>query len=85
MRTTMNINDDLYRRAKALAALRGCSVTSVVEDALRTALMEMDAPTQFRGLPVATQPGGPLPGVDLHDSRSLQAMLDEGIPLDALR
>jgi hypothetical protein len=85
MRTTMNINDDVYRRAKALAALRGCSVTSVVEDALRTALLQMDEPTEFHGLPVATQLGGPLPGVDLDDSRSLQAVLDEGIPLDALR
>ncbi|MDP1876107.1 MAG: hypothetical protein Q8M17_00915 [Actinomycetota bacterium] len=85
MRTTMNLNDDLYRRAKALAALRGCSVTSVVEDALRTALMDMEQPTEYRGLPVSKQLGGPLPGVDLDDSRSLQAMLDEGIPLDALR
>ena len=85
MRTTMNINDDLYRQAKALAAVRGCSVTSVIEDALRTALMEFERPAEFHGLPVARQGGSVLPGIDLHDSRSLQAVLDEGIPLDALR
>ncbi len=85
MRTTMNLNDDLYRRAKALAALRGCSVTSVVEDALRTALLELERPSEFRGLPVSRQGGGLMPGIDLHDSRALQAVLDEGIPLDALR
>lgn len=81
----MNFNDDLYRQAKALAAVRGCSVTSVVEDALRTALMEFEQPSTFRGLPVSRQGGDLMPGIDLHDSRALQAVLDEGIPLDALR
>jgi plasmid stability protein len=85
MRTTMNLDDDLYRRAKALAAARGCSVTSVVEDALRTALLQRDQPTEFRGLPVSTQLGGLLPGIDLDDSRSLQAVLDDGTRIDALR
>lgn len=81
----MNIDDDLYRRAKALAALRGCSVTSVVEDALRTALLEMESPQEFGGLPVSGQRGAPLPGIDLHDSRALQSVLDEGLPGNALR
>ena len=85
MRTTMNINDDLYRQAKALAATRGCSVTSVIEDALRAALMDFEQPSTFRGLPVSRQGGDVMPGIDLHDSRSLQAVLDDGIPLDALR
>lgn len=85
MRTTMNIDDDLYRRAKALAAAGGRSVTSVVEDALRIALMEFEQPSTFRGLPVSRQGGDVMPGVDLDDSRSLQAILDEGIPLGALR
>lgn len=35
MRTTLVIDDDLYRRAKAKAALEGKSVTSLVEQALR--------------------------------------------------
>lgn len=81
----MNIDDDLYRRAKALAALRGCSVTSVVEDALRTALLERESPQEFRGLPVSGQRGAPFAGIDLHDSRALQSVLDEGLPGNALR
>jgi plasmid stability protein len=85
MRTTMNIDDDLYRRAKTLAADRGCSVTSVIEDALRTALIQHEQPSEFQGLPIARQGGGLMPGIDLHDSRALQAVLDDGIPLDALR
>ena len=85
MRTTMNLNDDLYRQAKALAAVRGCSVASFIEDALRTALMEFEQPSAFRALPVSRQGGDVMPGIDLHDSRSLHAVLDEGIPIDALR
>lgn len=85
MRTTLSIDDELYRRAKAAAALRGSSVTSLIEDALRSAL---DAPAAARplpDLPIAREAGGPLPGVDLHDARALAAVLDEGRTLDALR
>ena len=38
MRTTLTIDDDLYRRAKAHAALSGQSVGAVIEDALRDLL-----------------------------------------------
>ena len=37
MRTTLNINDDLYREVKVEAARRGVSTTSVIEEALRMA------------------------------------------------
>ena len=85
MRTTLSIDDDLYRRAKATAAMRGCSVTSLIEDALRRDLDAPPAPTPVPDLPVARESGGPLPGIDLHDARSLAAILDEGRSLDALR
>ena len=85
MRTTLSIDDDLYRRAKAAAALRGSSVTSLIEDALRRALDAPASPASVPDLPVARETGGPLPGIDLHDARSLAAILDEGRSLDALR
>ena len=85
MRTTLSIDDDLYRRAKAAAALRGSSVTSLIEDALRRALDAPQSPAPAPDVPVARESGGPLPGVDLHDARSLAAILDEGRSLDALR
>lgn len=77
VRTTLDIDDLLYRRAKATAAERGCSVTSVIEEALRSALdaKVLDAPLQ--PLPVASESGGTLPGVDLYDARALAAILDE--------
>lgn len=85
MRTTLVIDDELYRRVKASAAQRGCSVTSLVEEALRLALAASEARSSFTGLPVAPEGGEVQPGVDLHDSRALQALLDEGRPADALR
>jgi hypothetical protein len=48
MRTTLVIDDDLYRRVKAKAAMEGRKVTDVVEDGLRAALglgpMRSDVP-----------------------------------------
>jgi hypothetical protein len=38
MRTTLVIDDDLYRRVKAKAAMEGRKVTELVEDGLRAAL-----------------------------------------------
>jgi len=77
VRTTLDIDDLLYRRAKATAAERGCSVTYVIEEALRSALDAevLDAPLQ--PLPVASESGGTLPGVDLYDARALAAILDD--------
>jgi hypothetical protein len=85
MRTTLSIDDDLYRRAKAAAALRGSSVTSLIEDALRRTLDAPAMPAAVPDLPVARETGGPLPGIDLHDARALAAVLDEGRSIDALR
>ena len=38
MRTTIDIPDDVFRRAKALAALRGSTLKDLVAEALRTFL-----------------------------------------------
>ena len=85
MRTTLDIDDNLYKRAKATAAERGCSVTSVIEEALRLALDSKPQQPARRPLPVSKEAGGLLPGVDLHDGRALRALLDEGRDINALR
>ena len=38
MKTTVEIPDDLYRKAKATAALRGIKLKDLIEDGLRLAL-----------------------------------------------
>ncbi len=84
MRTTLNIDDDLYRRTKAAAALRGCSVTSVIEEALRLALSQA-TPSAVRPVRVLPEADGPVAGIDLADSRGLAVLQDRGRPLDAVR
>ncbi len=44
MRTTIDLSDDLFRRAKAEAALRGRKLKDLVEDGLRRVLDQPDSP-----------------------------------------
>ena len=46
MRTTIDLSGDLFRRAKAEAALRGRKLKDLVEDGLRRVLDQPDAPTE---------------------------------------
>jgi hypothetical protein len=48
MKTTVEVSDDLYRRAKAEAALRGRKLKDLVEEGLRLVL---DAPHKPRRQP----------------------------------
>lgn len=85
MRTTIRIDDDLYRRAKADAARRGQTVGELIEDALRLALRRPGgAAREIPELPIFGG-SGTMPGVDLADSRSLRDLMDADRDLDALR
>ncbi|MCC5954317.1 MAG: ribbon-helix-helix protein, CopG family [Acidimicrobiia bacterium] len=79
MSTTIRIDDDLYRRAKATAARRGTTVGQLIEDALRMALRPHPVSTQFEvpELPVFGG-SGTMPGVDLADPRTLREAMGEG-------
>ena len=84
MKTTMVIDDDLYLRAKVIAAQRGKPVASLVEEALRLHLaVEIDASTS----PVLNLPTWDMgeASVDINDSRSLRNSIDAGLSLNALR
>lgn len=86
MRTTIRLNDDLLKDAKTLAARRGRTLTSLIEDGLREQVLRAEqAPARAEvGLP--TWSGGRLrPGVDLDDNAATWDLLDEGVPLDKLR
>ena len=71
VRTTVTIDDALYRRVKARAALEGTSVGSVMEQALRALLrdqaLRVDAPLD---LP-AFDCGPFMPGIDPLDTSAL--------------
>jgi plasmid stability protein len=85
MRTTIRINDALYRRVKARAAQTGRTVSDVVEDALRESLSpRRGEQTELPALPVVGG-SGVMPGVDLANHAALRDRMDDGVELDALR
>jgi len=86
MRTTVRIDDALYRRAKEYAARSGKSLGEVIDDALRASLRPRRSQV-LEGLPELPVYGGSgtMPGVDIADSAALRDQMDEAEPLDALR
>jgi hypothetical protein len=83
MRTTVRLDDELLYRVKLLAAQSGKTMTVVIEDALREVLARQDSAHAREPVRVTTVPGnGPQPGVDLDDSASLLALMEEPDGLD---
>ena len=84
MRTTITVDDEIYRQAKAHAAVTGQTVGSVVEDALRDLLARMEAPRPYL-VDLPTFEVGFLPGVDYNDNSALLELMDEGLTIDEMR
>ncbi len=85
MRTTIRIDDALYRRLKSRAAQTGRTVSEIVEDAVRQALRPRARDdVEVEPLPVFGG-SGVLPGVDLSSNAALRERMDEGTGADALR
>jgi len=78
MRTTIRINDQLLRDAKAHSARMGCSLTSLIEDALHQMLARQTGePNQCR-VKLTTVSGRALrPGLDLDNSAKLLDILEQ--------
>lgn len=86
MRTTIRIDDELYRRAKARAAVEGRSVGELITDAVRAALAGPIPGEQGDLPPLPTYGGsGTLPGVDLSSAAALREVMDDDEDVDALR
>ena len=78
MRTTIRINDQLLRDAKAVAASMGCSLTSLIEDGLRQAISRQSTGLRQDQIRLNTVPGrGLKSGVDLDDSAKLLDLLEQ--------
>jgi hypothetical protein len=78
MRTTVRLDEELLRQAKAAAAREGETVTSLIERGLRLVLASARRrPQRARvTLPVSRAKGGTRPGVNLDDSSTLLDILD---------
>lgn len=75
MKTTVNLNDELLRRAKRHAAKHGRTLTSVLEEALRELLARGGARKPF-SLDLPTVKGDRPPRVDPADRSALYDAMD---------
>jgi hypothetical protein len=75
MRTTIDIGDELMRRAKKKAADDGVPLRDVVESALRRYLSDKPKESGYK-LRWTTEKGELMPGVDLDDRDSLFDIMD---------
>jgi hypothetical protein len=77
MRTTVDLNDRLFRQAKRRAVEQGTTLRRVIEDALRSYLAGPKAAEGYR-LSWHTERGRVLPGVRLDDRDALFDLMDGG-------
>ena len=85
MRTTIRIDDDLYREVKARAARSGRTVAAVLEDAVRRGLQPDAEQPAHRYAVRPLGRGGLRPGVDLSSNAVVAEVMDAVGSIDALR
>lgn len=71
MRTTVDLPDELLRRARDRAAAEGTTLTALLADGLHLRLTERDDRPEPRLLPRSTAGGGLRPGIDPASNASL--------------
>ena len=76
MRTTINLDDHLLKDLKQLAAKTGRTMTSIIEDAIRQAILPQKPVSRKRIRLTVVDGKGPRPGIDLDDSASLLDLVD---------
>jgi plasmid stability protein len=77
MRTTIQLDDEVFRAYKQRAAQRGTSLASEIEEALRAELAARADVEQSERYQVPTFRGvTPVPGVDLNSNAALAEILE---------
>lgn len=76
MRTTVEINDELFRTAKATAAKQNKTLREIVDEALRQYLKGPQKKKFRLNLTPHSAVGHLMPGVDLQDRDSLYDIMD---------
>jgi predicted transcriptional regulator len=77
MRTTLDLDDALLRRAKKTAAERGSTLTRVIEEALREHLVLPRPSGKAYRLKLLTRKAGMAPGVDIADRDAVYHRMEE--------
>lgn len=75
MRTTLDIDDDVLRKAKKLAAAEGRTLTAIVEEALRDRIRPRKRSKPFK-LRLLTMKGRVQPGTNLADRDALYEKME---------
>jgi hypothetical protein len=77
MRTTLRLDDQLFREVKTVAAESGRTITAIVEDALRESLARRRQSASRRRISLPTFDGGGLmPGVAIDNSAALLDIME---------
>ncbi len=87
MRTTVILPDELYRQVKERARAEDRTVTSFMEEALRSALAR-SAPVGPIDVVLAAPfhgASGARPGIDLTSNAAILEAMDDGVPIEKLR
>ena len=85
MRTTIRIDDELYRRVKTQAARSGRTVASVLEDAVRRGLNASERRSESPYTVETSGRGGLRAGVDLSSNSAVAEAMGESAGVDAVR
>lgn len=86
VRTTIKLDDELFRAYKQRAAARGTTFAEEVEDALRADLQSRSAAADEEPFEVLVFDGdGSRALVDIDDNRALQKLIDDEHPVEGLR
>jgi hypothetical protein len=84
VRTTIRIDDEVYRRVKQVADHSGRTIGQVIEDSIQVAFRTTRNDVSIEALPVFGG-SGVMPGVDLTSNRSVAEAMDRDVSLDAVR
>ncbi|HKU41770.1 MAG TPA: DUF6364 family protein [Polyangiales bacterium] len=76
-KTTLNIDERLLARAKALALREGTTLTAIVEEALRARLAPRPKGDQAFEFSLPTVKGTAPPSVDIADREAVFDLLDD--------
>ena len=76
MRTTLDLDDTLMRKAKRRAADEGTTLTTVIEGALRQYLAPARPSGKAFRLKLLTKKGRPVPGVNVADRDHLYERME---------
>ncbi len=80
MKTTVELDDALFRRAKEACVREETSLKALIDEALRHLLdrrmRHRNGGTSRVGLPISSMRGGLRPGVDLNDMDRLEDLMN---------